>query len=65
MEVHRCNKCKKLRHFAQECKTSEFIIQKMKGNSKSHKKYHRNRGDNKLKVPVCNICDVPGHQTKD
>ena len=29
----RCNTCKKLGHFARECKTPEFIIQKMKGNS--------------------------------
>ena len=61
----RCNKCKKLGHFARECKTPEFIIQKMKGNSKAQKKDHRNRGDYKPKVPVCDICDVPGHQTKD
>ena len=37
----------------------------MKGNSKAQKKDHRNRGDNKPKVPVCDIRDIPGHQTKD
>ena len=39
----RCNKCKKLGHFARECKTPEFIIQKMKGNNKAQKRDHRNR----------------------
>ena len=34
----RCNKCKKLGHFARECKIPEFIIQKMKGNSKAQRK---------------------------
>ena len=37
----------------------------MKENSKAQKKDHRNRGDNKPKVPVCDLCDVPGHHTKD
>ena len=32
------------------------------GNSRSHEKDHRNRDDNKTKVPVCG---VPGHQTND
>ena len=59
----RCNKCEKLGHFARVCKTPEFIIQKMKGNSKAQKRYHRNRDDNNTKVPVCDICDDPGHQT--
>ena len=46
----RCNKCKKLGHFARECKTPEFIIQNMKGNSKAQKKDYRNRVDSKPKV---------------
>ena len=60
----RYNKCKKLGHFAREGKTPEFIIQKMKGNSRAQKRDHRNREDTKPKVPVCDICDVPGHTPK-
>ena len=42
------------------------VYHKIKGNnSKAQKKDLRNRGDNKPKVPVCDMCDVPGHHTKD
>ena len=42
----------------------QHVIQKMKG-TKTHGKDSQVRGDYKSKVPKCEVCEIPGHQTKD
>ena len=59
----RCNKCKKMGHFARECRTPQHVIDRMKGGKQS--KDNQGRGDNKSTIPRCDICDTPGHSTKD
>ena len=39
-------------------------LQKIKG-TKAHGKDSQVRGDYKSKVPKCEICEIPGHQTID
>ena len=53
----RCNKCKKLDHFARDCKTPQHVIQKMKG-TKAHGKDSQVRDDCKSRVPKCELCNT-------
>jgi hypothetical protein len=60
----RCNKCKRMGHFARECRTPQHVIDRMKGGSQQ--KDQQNRGDNrKSNIPRCDQCDTPDHSTKD
>lgn len=60
----RCNKCKKTGHFARECRVPQHVIDRMKGGKQG--KDRQKRGDNnKSTIPRCDLCDIPGHSTKD
>ena len=60
----RCNKYKKMGHYARECRNPELVIDKQKGRHK--KDNHFDRGnDNKKKDFKCQSCNLPGRHTKD
>ena len=59
----RCNKCKKLGHYARECTVPLHVIENLRKKFKSPKQFHNN--NNTKSQRSCDACGKPGHVVAD